>query len=147
MTEPVDSNDDRASVASIEDGFKRFGWSYERLDDDTFRTSFRGKNASFIALVRVTEHWVVFTVNPYVQGPVGGFGPVALKLLASGNQQGNLVKLGIDDDGDSFMNVELPAEGFSYPQFQAALTALGHFADAMILQILQAVIVDEHEQS
>jgi hypothetical protein len=45
------------------------------------------------------------------------------------------------------MNVELPAEGFSYPHFQAALTALGHFADAMILQILQAVIVDEREQS
>jgi hypothetical protein len=86
-------NEERASADFIESSFKRFGWSYERVDEDTFRTSFRGKNASFVSLVRVTEHWVVFTINPFVNGPPGGFGAVALKLLASGNQQGNLIKL------------------------------------------------------
>jgi hypothetical protein len=131
------------SPAEIARFFRRYGWTFDQLDDDTFRTSFRGKNAAFVALVRVTEHWVVFTINPFVKGPDAGFGPVALKLLAVANQQASLVKLGLDDDGDAFINVELPTEGFGYGQFSAALTALTHAADGLLVPILQAVVVDD----
>lgn len=131
------------SPAEIARFFRRYGWTFDQLDDDTFRTSFRGKNAAFVALVRVTEHWVVFTINPFVKGPDAGFGPVALKLLAIANQQASLVKLGLDDDGDAFINVELPTEDFAYGQFSAALTALTHAADALLVPILQAVVVDD----
>jgi hypothetical protein len=131
------------SPAEIARFFRRYGWTFDELDDDTFRTSFRGKNAAFVALVRVTEHWVVFTINPFVKGPDAGFGPVALKLLAVANQQASLVKLGLDDDGDAFINVELPTEGFGYGQFSAALTALTHAADGLLVPILQAVVVDD----
>ncbi len=131
------------SAAEVARFFRRYGWTFDRLDEDTFRTSFRGKNAAFVALVRVTEHWVVFTINPFVKAPDSGFGPVALKLLACANQQASLVKLGLDDDGDAFINVELPAEGFAYPQFAAALTGLTHSADTLLLTILQAAVVDD----
>jgi hypothetical protein len=100
-------------------------------------------DAAFVALVRVTEHWVVFTINPFIKAPDSGFGPVALKLLACANQQASLVKLGLDDDGDAFINVELPSEGFGYPQFAAGLTGLTHSADTLLLPILQAGVVDE----
>ena len=130
------------SPAEIARFFRRYGWIFDQLDEDTFRTSFRGKNAAFVALVRVTENWVVFTINPFVKGPDAGFGPVALKLLAVANQQTSLVKLGLDDDGDAFINVELPTEGFDYSQFSAALTALSHSADGLLVSILQAVVVD-----
>jgi hypothetical protein len=130
------------SPAEVARFFRRYGWSFDQLDEDTFRTSFRGKNAAFVALVRVTENWVVFTINPFVKGPDAGFGPVALKLLAVANQQTSLVKLGLDDDGDAFINVELPTEGFDYTQFSAALTALSHAADGLLVPILQAVVVD-----
>lgn len=131
------------SPAEVARFFRRYGWTFNQLDDDTFRTSFRGKNAAFVALVRVTEHWVVFTINPFVKGPDSGFGAVALKLLAVANQQASLVKLGLDDDGDAFINVELPTEGFEYSQFSAALTALTHAADGLLVPILQAVVVDD----
>jgi hypothetical protein len=130
------------SPAEIARFFRRYGWTFDQLDEDTFRTSFRGKNAAFVALVRVTENWVVFTINPFVKGPDAGFGPVALKLLAVANQQTSLVKLGLDDDGDAFINVELPTEGFDYTHFSAALTALSHAADGLLVPILQAVVVD-----
>jgi hypothetical protein len=76
------------------------------------------------------------------RSPDAGFGPVALKLLAVANQQTSLVKLGLDDDGDAFINVELPTEGFDYTHFSAALTALSHAADGLLVPILQAVVVD-----
>ena len=31
------------SAAEVARFFRRYGWSFDRLDDDTFRTSFRGK--------------------------------------------------------------------------------------------------------
>ncbi len=135
------------SPAEVARFFRRYGWTFDQIDDDTFRTSFRGKNAAFVALVRVTEHWVVFTINPFVKVPDDGFGPVALKLLALANQQASLVKLGLDDDGDAFINVELPTEDFGYSQFASALTALTHAADGLLVPILQAVVVDDRNDA
>jgi hypothetical protein len=126
--------------------FRRYGWTFERLDDATFRTGFRGKNAAFVALARITEHWVVFTVNPLVRAPDRGWGPAALHALAFANQQANLVKLGLDDDGDAFITVELPTEGFSYAHFQSAIGALSHFSDQLIVPLLQARAVDDRQR-
>ena len=132
----------RTDAAEVARFFRRYGWAFETLDEDTFRTGFRGKNAAFVALVRVTSHWVVFTVNPLVRGPTDGFGEATLRALAMANQQANLAKLGIDDDGDAFINVELPSEGFEFSHFVAALGALSHFADALVVPLLQAQAVD-----
>jgi hypothetical protein len=66
-----------------------------------------------------------------------------LRALASANQQANLAKLGLDEDGDAFINVELPAEGFAFSHFVAALGALSHFADTFVVPLLQAQTIDE----
>jgi hypothetical protein len=141
-TPPVPSQ-----VAEIARFFRRYGWAFDHLDDETFRTSFRGKNAAFVVLVRVTEHWVVFTVNPFVKTPDAGFGPVALRLLATANHHESIVKLGIDDDDDAFVNVELPVEGLNYEVFAAALTSLSHAADRLIVPLLQAVVIDDRNSA
>lgn len=133
----------KTSAAEIARYFRRYGWSFERLEEDTFRTGFRGKNAAFVALVRVTPHWVVFTINPLLRAPEGGFGKATLKALAVANQQANLAKLGIDDDGDAFINVELPSEGFGFSHFSAAVGSLAHFADTFVVPLLQAKAIDE----
>jgi hypothetical protein len=132
-----------ASPADVGRYFRRYGWTSERVDDHTFRASFRGKAAAFVALVRVTEHWVVFTVNPLLRAPPAGFGCATLRALALANHTSNLVKLGIDEDGDAFIIVELPSEGFSYAHFSSALGALSHAADALIVPLLQAKVIDE----
>lgn len=137
----------RASAAEVARFFRRYGWSFERIEDDTFRTGFRGKSAAFVALVRVTPHWVVFTVNPLLRAPPAGFGAATLRALAAANQQANLAKLGLDDDGDAFINVEMPTEGFGFAQFSAALGALSHFADAFTVPLLQAQVIDARNGS
>jgi hypothetical protein len=130
------------SSKELEGYFDQYGWSVEQLDDITFRTGFRGRNATFTALVRLTEHWVVFTINPLVRPPEDGWGRSSLLTLASANHQINLAKFGIDPDDDCFLTVELPTEGFCYDHFTEAMTALTHVADAFVLAVLQARAVD-----
>ena len=93
-------------------------------------------------MVRVTRHWVVFAVNPLVRAPEHGFGPAVRIALLRANTDTPLVKLGLDDDGDIFANVELPTEGFSFAHFERALSALSHAADNLVVPLLQAQAID-----
>jgi len=129
----------------LEDFFDQYGWSVEKLDDTTFRTGFRAKHTTFTALVRLTEHWLVFTINPFVQVPEHGWGKVALKTMAMANHHVNLAKFGLDQDDDCFLTVELPTEGFSYDHFVEAMTALTHVADSFLLPLLQARAIDSYQ--
>lgn len=130
------------SSDELEAFFELYGWSVEKLDDTTFRTGFRGKRSTFTALVRLTEHWIVFTINPFLGPPEQGWGAVALKLISLANHHVNLAKFGIDQDDDCFLTVELPTEGFSYDHFVEAMTALTHVADSFMLPLMQARAID-----
>lgn len=127
----------------IERYFERYGWSCDVIDEDTVRTGFRGKNGSFTALVRVTEHWVVFTINPYLRPPEGGWGRASLTALAATNHAIHMAKVGLDKDDDAFLTVELPSESFSYGYFEEAIGALANAADGFIVPLLQARVIDE----
>lgn len=130
------------TVEQVSRCFERYGWSYDALDESTLRTGFRGQHGSFTALVRVTTHWVVFTINPYLRPPAGGWGGASLTTLATSNHVMHLAKLGIDREDDVFLTVELPTENFGYEQFAEALTALTHAADGFIVPLLQARAID-----
>jgi hypothetical protein len=131
------------TVEDVEGFFERYGWAYDDIDEQTLRTAFRGDHGNFTALVRVTEHWVVFTVNPYIGPPDSGWGRASLTTLAAANQHVHLAKLGIDFDDDVFLTVELPTEGFTFEQFDEALSALATAADGYIVPLLQARAIDE----
>ena len=130
-------------VDDIEGYFDRFGWTFDRVDASTFRTGFSGSHGTYTMLVRVTEHWVVFTINPLMHEPAAGYGSALLKILASANHTVNIAKLGIDPDRDVFITIEMPSEAFSYSQFDDAVSALAHYADQVMLLMLQARRVDE----
>lgn len=127
----------------IESYFKRFGWSFDHVETSVFRTAFRGDQGAFAAFVRYSAHWVVFSIHPYLTPPSGGFGLISLRALAHANQSVPMVKLGIDEDGDAFMSVELPTEEFTYSHFSEAMSALAYFANALLVPLLQARALDE----
>ncbi len=134
---------DEIGRADIERYFERYGWTCDVVDHDTVRTGFRGKNGSFTALVRVTEHWVVFTINPYLRPPSCGWGRASLTALAATNQAIHMAKVGLDKDEDAFLTVELPSESFHYGFFEEAMGALTNAADHFIVPLLQARAIDE----
>ncbi|MCP4501836.1 MAG: hypothetical protein GY822_17900 [Deltaproteobacteria bacterium] len=136
---------EESPVVDLVEFFERYGWNFEKRDACTFRTGFRGKNDAFSIMVRVTRHWVVFTINPLLDSE-RSFGPATLCALAQANHQSNLVKFGIDPDGDAFLTVEMPVEGFEYSHFQDALSAISHTADHLVVPFLQAQTVDRMQE-
>jgi hypothetical protein len=134
--------EDEELIENIPNYFQRMGWSFEHLEEDTFRTQVETPNSVFILLVKVTEHWIVFSCNPFVKRPDDGWGFAAMRLMALSNHGINLFKLGIDRDEDAFLMAELPVEGFSGRQFEEALAALSHYCNELLIPILQAIRVD-----
>ena len=127
--------------------FDEFDWGYERIDGATFRTGIATEAGAFVVLIRVTNHWVVATINPFVERPEAGWGAAALRVMAAANHTINMAKIGIDDEDDAFLTVELPAEGFERSHLYDAMAALSHYAEQLVLSVLQASRIDRLNQS
>lgn len=138
---------DTRVLDEIEATFDQFGWGYERVDDVTFRTGVGTDSGAFVVLIRVTEHWVVATINPFVECPDGGWGETALRVMAGANHAINMAKIGLDDEDDAFLTVELPSEGFTRSHLYDAMAALSHYGEQLVLSVLQAARIDALNQA
>lgn len=111
--------------------FETYGWQFERQGPGLYRTGFVGDTGHYDIWVRVGQHWVYFTINPYVERPEDEpHGACVQRLLLEANHELNMAKFAVDDDGDVLLTVELPRIAFGYSHFADALTALSHYADA-----------------
>lgn len=120
--------------------FDLYGWRYERREPTVFRTGFAGDIGSWDIWVKVSDSFIVFLISPYAARDTDTHaGPVLLRALLQANHELNLAKLGIDDDLDICLSVEMPADGFTYVHFSDALTALAHYADDFKVRIDTAV--------
>ncbi len=117
--------------------FERYGWSYERAEDveNVWHTDFGDEQLDFQIYVQVSDEWVIFTVYPFTVRPEGAARTRVAERLATLNDEITLAKTGIDEDGDTFLTVELPAEDFTFSHFRAALDALVEAAPAAHLEL------------
>ena len=126
--------------------FDVYGWRYERRESRVFRTGFVGENGAWDIWVTASEQLVVFSISPYVERPADTPpGAPLLRTLLRANHELNLAKLGIDEDLDVCLSVEMPADGFGYSQFSDALTALAHYADELKDRLDTAVAEDAED--
>ena len=134
------------SAEDISGFFDTYGWDYERREDTIFRTGFVGETGHYDIWIRITEAWIYFTINPYVEKRSGKrHGHGTLVELLRANHELNLAKFAVDEDGDVLLSVELPADGFCYAHFADALTALSHYADDYRGRFDEAVAADHAE--
>jgi hypothetical protein len=126
--------------------FDSYGWNYVRQEASVYRTAFTGETGRYDIWLKVTDHWVYFSINPYVPKPEGQpHGEGTLQVVLRANHEVNLAKFAVDDDGDVLLSVELPAEGFCYTHFCDALTALAHYADGYRDRVDAAIAADRAE--
>ncbi len=133
------------TAQTIDDYFQRFGWTYSREGEQLWITGVRTKVSAFRIMVRLTEHWVFFIINPLVVCPPKFERRLRLYHNALRyNLEMNMTKLGIDADGDVFMAVELPTESFDYSHFVDALDALAHHSAGVFGELFNLAHHPDH---
>ncbi|HLA43653.1 MAG TPA: YbjN domain-containing protein, partial [Aggregatilineales bacterium] len=124
------------TVEQVEEFFDQYGWTYSRESKDTWITGVRTRVSAFRIMVRVTEHWVFFIINPLVVAPPRPADRLRVYYHALRyNLDMNFAKLGIDSDGDIFMAIEMPTENFEYSHFVDALDGLSHHASMIYAEL------------
>ncbi len=107
------------------------GWPCERISEDTWRSRFRGKTATFPFLVRVDPAGhLTFAIVPYLRSPEkpDDAEPLYRRLLDL-NQSLLMAKFSIDDDLDVLLQVEYPTGALDRSEFDDALDVLVYYAD------------------
>jgi len=116
---------------TLSDFFSSYGWRYERTGPGLYRTGFEGDTGAYTIWIRIHEHWIYFTINPFVShSHIGKHAEKIYRQVLDNNHELNMAKFAVDDEGDILITVEFPREGFLYTHFADALTALSHYADA-----------------
>jgi hypothetical protein len=113
------------------------GWSCDRISDDTWRSHFRGRFASFPFFVRIDPAgYVLFAIVPFVKSPEepAKSAPLYQKLLTL-NQSLIMAKFSIDDDLDVVLSVEYPTVELDRSEFDDALDVLSYYADRHFTEI------------
>ena len=124
------------SAEQIEEFFGRYGWSFSRDSDDTWVTGVRTDVSAFRIMVRLTEHWVFFIINPLVVAPLRESDRLRVYYHALRyNLDMNFAKLGVDADGDIFIAIEIPTENFNYSHFVDALDGISHHASVIYTEL------------
>lgn len=120
----------------LDDYFARYGWTYSRESENTWVTGVRTRISAFRIMVRLTEHWVFFIINPLIVAPTFPEGRTRLYYHALRyNLDMNFAKLGVDRDGDIFMAIEIPTESFAYSHFVDALDGISHHATMIYAEL------------
>jgi len=119
--------DGQSLRALLEEG----GWPCDQISDDTWRSHFRGRQASFPFFVRLDPAgYVCFAIVPFVKSPEAQdkSGRLYQRLLEL-NQTLLMAKFSIDDDLDVVLSVEYPSEELDRSEFDDALDVLSYYAD------------------
>lgn len=120
-----------ADGPTIEGLLRSGGWPCDRITDDTWRSHFRGRTASFPFYVRIDpEGYITLAIVPFLRAPEND--DLAARLYArllELNQELLMAKFSIDDDLDVVLSVEYPTVELDRSEWEDALDALSYYAD------------------
>ncbi len=116
------------------------GLPCDRINNDTWRSCFRGKASYFPFYVRVDQQgrFVTFAVVPYLRSPEpAAKAEVLYARLLELNQQVMMAKFSIDDDLDVVLTVEYPTDDIDASEFRDALDVLSFYADRHFAELAE----------
>ncbi len=129
----AEAQSERLSVddATIRGLLTESGWPCDRINEDTWRSRFKTKKASFHFFVHVSpQGWLNFAVVPFLRSPEEAEqADVLYQRLLELNHSLLMAKFSIDDDLDVVLSVEYPVADLDRSEFRDALNALVFYAD------------------
>jgi len=134
-----------ATTEIVSEFLKQYGWEYETDEEEFLVTGFRGETGTFRIFIQVDDAWVILAIVPFTPAPVSGCRDRLCRFLLRLNYEINLAKVGVDDEGDVVLLVEMRSEGLCFEDFAGALDALSFYADEYYLPLANLATDPDYE--
>ena len=118
------------------------GWPHELVSEAVVSAAYQGQFGSVKVMLQTAQNGVRMAINPVLQRPLGGWGKSVARLVKILNEEAHLIRVGLDNDGDVYVKVDLPAEGLDFEQFSYVLFNLCQVAEQLMVPVLQAQAYD-----
>lgn len=107
----------------LERTLRKMEWSPIAHGASTFRTVHRTDEGELVVYVRLSDHWLIASVVPFLS--TRGDNPFELaRWLLRMNRDMYQCKFAYDDDGDVVLTVELPTESLDFGEVKTGLESL-----------------------
>ena len=133
-------------IKQVGEFLEQLGWEHEEVSNNVVRTNYHGQFGVEKVMVNIYDEGLMIAINPVLQQPEGGWGPSVAQLIKILTNEIHLIRVGIDDDGDTFVKVDLPSDNLTFEEFVYVLINLCQVAEQLYVPILQANAYDTHER-
>jgi len=115
--------------ATLARHLEALGWDATPHGERTFRAEHETDEGGVVVYVRLTEHWLIASVVPFLATRGKNSFELSRWLLRQ-NRDMVQTKFAYDEDGDVVLTVELPTESLDYDEIADALRGLVEHAVA-----------------
>ncbi|MBC7532368.1 MAG: YbjN domain-containing protein, partial [Oligoflexus sp.] len=135
----------RCTSEMLESFLADYGWAFRREGDGNgnrdgsgmWKTGFRGEEQIFPLSIIMTETWISFIVQPFVELSVDWDSwPEISRLLLELNARATMAKFSISLEGRIELSIEVLNAAFTYDSFSLTMGLLGYYADSYYDEIL-----------
>lgn len=103
------------------------GWPHRLHDARTYRCDRRSPEGDLHVFVRLTDHWLVASVVPFL-GTKGDNSFELVRWLLRQNRDLYQARFATDEDGDVVLSVELPTESLDPGEIESTFQNLVRYA-------------------
>ncbi|MCA9507730.1 MAG: hypothetical protein KC505_04830 [Myxococcales bacterium] len=142
-------NDSKRGNGNIEKIFdeiieflRQLGWPSEAVSKKLIRTFFKGDFGINQVIIHINTSDICMVIDPVVDRYDASWGEAVTSLIAAMSEEIQHIGVGLDDDGDLFVKVNLPHEYVNLERFHCLLLSLCQVAENMLLPVLQANAFD-----
>jgi len=127
------------SFAELENYLDRYGWNFEKQEENTLITGFISESSKekFLLIIELLPPWLRFRIPFYLPTPIQSNWDHIAKELLKLNYNSRQVYFGISDDEgivlitDTFMGLDL-----TYDAFEVAVDLITYVAETSFLPLM-----------
>jgi hypothetical protein len=109
--------------AKLSRTLSELGWDAKPHGEGTYKVVHDTKEGELTVYVRLTDHWLIASVVPFLTTQGDNSFELARWLLRM-NRDMYQSKFAYDEDGDVVLTVELPTESLDFGEVESALESL-----------------------
>lgn len=114
-----------------------YGWQYDSIGEKSLVTGWKGEDREYPLSMTVNETMVNFDVNPLIYIDIEWLKwPELSAFLLELNDEIQLVKIAISDEGSVVLSASALTLGFGYEQLTNYLEIIGYYCDVIFGEII-----------